>query len=223
MEETPGDRRSQSWRAVRRAKQVRYRPSLSHSGALLCAVLTATLLGLVNPPTAGAADGGAEAAFVARINSIRASQGLGPVQAYGELTGIARGWSDQMAANGGISHNPSFSGQVSANWSKLGENVGVGYSVDDLMSAFVNSPAHYRNITDPAFNYIGVGVSYGDDGRMYTTHDFMSMGPVSALRETSVVFAALLGRLFLKESLTARRLSACSVIAFGAYCLGHPA
>ncbi|PNG16022.1 EamA family transporter, partial [Streptomyces cahuitamycinicus] len=48
------------------------------------------------------------------------------------------------------------------------------------------------------------------------------MGPVSALRETSVVFAALLGRLFLKESLTARRLSACSVIAFGAYCLGHP-
>lgn len=49
------------------------------------------------------------------------------------------------------------------------------------------------------------------------------MGPVSALRETSVVFAALLGRLFLKESLTARRVSACSVIAFGAYCLGHPA
>ena len=32
------------------------------------------------------------------------------------------------------------------------------------------------------------------------------MGPVSALRETSVVFAALLGRFFLKESLTARRL-----------------
>ncbi|CAJ0708528.1 hypothetical protein R1479_00502 [Ralstonia mannitolilytica] len=49
------------------------------------------------------------------------------------------------------------------------------------------------------------------------------MGPVSALRETSVVFAALLGRVFLKESLTARRLSACSVIALGAYCLGHPA
>ncbi len=47
------------------------------------------------------------------------------------------------------------------------------------------------------------------------------MGPVSALRETSVVFAALLCRLFLNESLTARRLSACSVIAFGTCCLGH--
>lgn len=49
------------------------------------------------------------------------------------------------------------------------------------------------------------------------------MGPVSALRETSVVFAALIGRYFLSETLTARRLGACAVIAFGAFCLGyHP-
>jgi hypothetical protein len=51
--------------------------------------------------------------------------------------------------------------------------VGVGYDVDGLMKAFINSSAHYRNIVDPDFNYIGVGVSYGADGRMYTTHDFM--------------------------------------------------
>ena len=46
------------------------------------------------------------------------------------------------------------------------------------------------------------------------------MGPVSALRETSVVFAAVLGWLFLGEKLTARRLAACAVIAAGAVCLG---
>ena len=45
------------------------------------------------------------------------------------------------------------------------------------------------------------------------------IGPVSALRETSIVFAALIGRLVLGESLTARRLSACVVIAVGAFCL----
>src|SRR5437870_617780 len=100
-------------------------------GALLCALLTATLLGLANPAPASAADAGAEAAFVARINGIRASKGLGPVQVYGELVGIARDWTDQMAANGGISHNPNYAASVSANWSKLGENVGVGYTVDD--------------------------------------------------------------------------------------------
>jgi drug/metabolite transporter (DMT)-like permease len=47
------------------------------------------------------------------------------------------------------------------------------------------------------------------------------MGPVSALRETGVVFAALLGRVFLNEMLGARRLAACTIVALGAGCLGY--
>jgi drug/metabolite transporter (DMT)-like permease len=47
------------------------------------------------------------------------------------------------------------------------------------------------------------------------------MGPVSALRETSVVFAALFGWLFLRERLTVYRMIACGVIAVGALCIGH--
>jgi drug/metabolite transporter (DMT)-like permease len=47
------------------------------------------------------------------------------------------------------------------------------------------------------------------------------MGPVSALRETGVVFAALLGRRFLRERLGPRRLAACTIVAFGAACLGY--
>jgi drug/metabolite transporter (DMT)-like permease len=46
------------------------------------------------------------------------------------------------------------------------------------------------------------------------------MGAVSALRETSVVFAALLGAAFLGERLTAQRIVACCVIAAGAVCVG---
>jgi drug/metabolite transporter (DMT)-like permease len=49
------------------------------------------------------------------------------------------------------------------------------------------------------------------------------MGPVSALRETSVLFAALIARMFLGEALTARRLLSCSVIALGAVVLGWTA
>jgi len=48
------------------------------------------------------------------------------------------------------------------------------------------------------------------------------MGSVSALRETSVVFAALLGRLFLAEDLPAGRLASCMAVALGAYSLGRP-
>jgi drug/metabolite transporter (DMT)-like permease len=47
------------------------------------------------------------------------------------------------------------------------------------------------------------------------------MGPVSALRETSVVFAALIGRFFLNERLTVYRVAACIVVAIGALCIGH--
>jgi drug/metabolite transporter (DMT)-like permease len=46
------------------------------------------------------------------------------------------------------------------------------------------------------------------------------MGAVSALRETSVVFAALLGAVFLNERLTALRIAACCIIAAGAACVG---
>jgi drug/metabolite transporter (DMT)-like permease len=45
------------------------------------------------------------------------------------------------------------------------------------------------------------------------------MGTVSALRETSVVFAVLLGRIFFAEQLTARRIVSVLVIAAGALCL----
>ena len=46
------------------------------------------------------------------------------------------------------------------------------------------------------------------------------LGAVAALRETGVVFAAILGHLFLGERLSARRLVACVVIAVGAACIG---
>jgi drug/metabolite transporter (DMT)-like permease len=47
-----------------------------------------------------------------------------------------------------------------------------------------------------------------------------AMGAVSALRETSVVFAVLIGRVFLRESVSGTRWLACIVVAAGAVCLG---
>ncbi|RVC40747.1 EamA family transporter, partial [Mesorhizobium sp. M4B.F.Ca.ET.088.02.2.1] len=48
-------------------------------------------------------------------------------------------------------------------------------------------------------------------------------GPITAIRETSVVFAAFIGRFFLGEQLTPRRVGACAVVALGAICLGYQA
>jgi hypothetical protein len=145
------------------------------SAAVICIMLFGSVIAMGQPGRAAAADSGTESAFVAQINRLRADHGLAPLKVYGELVGVARGWADQMAAAGNISHNERYSDMVSAPWVKLGENVGMGQSVDSLMRAFINSPGHYRNLVDPAFNYIGVGVTFAADGEMFTTHDFMSM------------------------------------------------
>lgn len=47
-----------------------------------------------------------------------------------------------------------------------------------------------------------------------------AMGTVSALRETSVVFAVLIGRVFLREAVSGKRWLACLVVTAGAICLG---
>ena len=46
---------------------------------------------------------------------------------------------------------------------------------------------------------------------------FVAMGPVAAVRETSVVFAALIGALFMRESFGIRRISASVLIAAGIF------
>jgi len=47
------------------------------------------------------------------------------------------------------------------------------------------------------------------------------VGPISALRETSIVFSALLGRMVLGEALTRRRILACIAVTLGAVCIGY--
>lgn len=48
---------------------------------------------------------------------------------------------------------------------------------------------------------------------------FGAMGVVSALRETSVIYAALIGRFFLNEKLTLHRIASCLAIVSGVACL----
>ncbi len=62
-------------------------------------------------------------------------------------------------------------------------------------------------------------VSLAAYGIVVTAMSLSPMGTVSALRETSVLFAALLGRLFLGERLSLARIASCLAIAAGAVCL----
>ena len=142
---------------------------------LLAAACSALLvLGLTGSP-ADAAEPALESQFVAGLNAVRAQAGLPPLRVDSQLTSVARAWADRQASVNAISHNPSLTGQVTGAWTLVGENVGTGPEVAPIIDAFVASPSHYANIVEPRFDYIGVGVTWGTDGRMYTTHVFMDL------------------------------------------------
>ncbi|QGG95896.1 CAP domain-containing protein [Actinomarinicola tropica] len=143
---------------------------------LLAAVVVAlVLLGVA--PTAGAGPVDDEARFVALVNQARSAAGVAPLAPHGELTALGRSWAGSMAAAGGISHNPALGSSVSAPWQLLGENVGRGPSVEVVFNALMASPSHHRNIVDPRFTHIGVGVVHSPDGVIYTSHQFMQLAP----------------------------------------------
>src|SRR5205807_5494389 len=123
--------------------------------------------------------GSEEARFFAETNQLRVSHGLNPLASYGGLVSIARGWSGNMASAGQISHNMSLPNEVSGPWTKLGENVGVGSTVDSIQQAFIASPHHYENLVDPVFNYVGIGV-VDSGGRIWVTVDFMQLNNAPA-------------------------------------------
>lgn len=116
-----------------------------------------------------------EAAFVARINALRIANNLEPLLVDTELVTTSRSWAIQLRSDGALSHADDLSIGVTAEWAKLGENVGVAGTeqFEELFAAFVASPLHYANLVDPDFTHIGTGVVYDSEGRMWTAHRFM--------------------------------------------------
>lgn len=141
------------------------------------AFVAAVLIALAGAPAvpASAAEEAAESQFVSLTNSSRSGSGAGRLSVDGELTAIARRWSAKMAADNRLAHNPNLSREVTQDWAKLGENVGVGDNPDQIHQAFMNSPAHRANILDGAFTRVGIGVVRGGDGRIWVTEVFMRL------------------------------------------------
>jgi hypothetical protein len=136
------------------------------------AIVAAATLALL-PGTAVADNGADEAAFVAKINDLRLSKGLHSLTVDPVLVAKARGWAQTMANKGDIWHSNLPDG-VTENWQRLGENVGMGGSVNALHDAFVGSPHHYENLIDPGFRYVGVGV-VNANGTIFVSEVFMEL------------------------------------------------
>jgi hypothetical protein len=112
-----------------------------------------------------------ESQFVAKTNAARQSAGMSSYSVAYDLVSIARAHSADMARSQSLYHNPSLTSQVQ-NWQAVGENVGEGPNVDDIHTAFMNSPDHRANILDHDFTQVGIGVVVDKNGIIWVTEVF---------------------------------------------------
>jgi uncharacterized protein YkwD len=110
------------------------------------------------------------------VNASRAAAGLGPLRENSTLDVKADAWAQGMRDQCRIWHS-TLSNGAPPEWRKLGENVGMGGSIDQVHTAYLNSPGHRANILDPAFTQIGTAAVWGTCRgyrTVFTVHVFMA-------------------------------------------------
>jgi uncharacterized protein YkwD len=158
--------------------------TLRHFPSVLVAMLAFALIGLA-PTSADAAQNlSAEQQFVALINADRNSLVISSLQPVKDVRDVAYKWSTVMASERRMYHNPDYYNQFCC-WRNAAENVGwttvsdpndpavVSDAVKRLHQAFMNSEGHRRNIMNPLFDHVGIGVEVRENscpsGTPYTT------------------------------------------------------
>lgn len=122
----------------------------------------------------------AEQRSLALLNEVRANAGLKPVRASADLSASARKWAEEMRRSG-FRHSPnsSLNALLGGKRTSLGENIvfwSDGNATPDAIAArfnemWVNSPGHYRNMTNAAWTEVGVGF-YRDASGWWGVHQF---------------------------------------------------
>ena len=139
---------------------------------MLAAVLVAAamVLGAARPADA-AITKPVERKFVQLVNGTRSTALLPSLKVNDRLSEVARRHSKRMAAAGELYHS-DLQRLLGANVSSVGENVGMGTSLDQLLGAFMASPPHAQNILG-GYSRTGVGV-YKAGGTIWITQIFAS-------------------------------------------------
>ena len=122
-------------------------------------------------------DGGSAGELLAALNGARQGDGLAALEPHGDLVAVAAAHATRMADQGRIFHNGELADEV-VEWEELGENVGVGPTVEALHDALMGSPGHRRNILSTRFNHIGIAVERRGE-RIYAVQVFRRLAPAA--------------------------------------------
>lgn len=91
-----------------------------------------------------------------------------PVAWNGFLATAARAHTADMAARNYFAHVSPDGGTLVTRaeaagyttWRELGENIAAGYTVQNVVQGWIDSPSHCKNLMDPKFKEMGAGYTY---------------------------------------------------------------
>ncbi len=142
----------------------------THSGRrLAAALLVSAVLIAAAPQAAQAETRPRERRFATMVNNTRGGALLGSLNVSDSLSDAARKHSKRMAARGSLYHS-NLERLLGPGITAVGENVGYGGSLDELLKAFMASPPHAANILG-AYKQTGVGI-VKVDGQIWITQVF---------------------------------------------------
>lgn len=121
----------------------------------------------VASPTPDSAEGEAYAATIlGRVNELRAGMGRAPLVRYVQLDAAAQAQSEQMAADGAVSHRPNFANSYPAGSSSSAEIVAVQAKADgadvagQIVDQWMASEEDRAKMTAADANAVGIGIAY---------------------------------------------------------------
>lgn len=92
------------------------------------------------------------------VNRDRAASGLQPLFRNAALDTVALNWASRMGATSEFMHNPSFSSQIPAGWTRAGENVAYGWADGEITHAqWMASAGHRANILG---DFTDIGIAF---------------------------------------------------------------
>ena len=99
------------------------------------------------------------------INQHRVNNGVAPFEVSAPLMDSAQNWSNTMAQNNRLYHSGL----------NIAENIIRGshnHNSLDLFESWKNSPGHNKQMLNPQYKTIGIGVSYDERGQTWATTHF---------------------------------------------------
>lgn len=141
----------------------------------------------VDVPLTEATQDRAAASVFCLVNGERALRGVAPVAPEDRLRQAATGHALDLVARGYFAHETpegtTAGDRLAAAgyaWSSYGENIARGQETPrDVMTAWMSSPGHCRNVLSPGVTELGVGVGVGPAGRTWVQNFARQTGLVA--------------------------------------------